>query len=194
MKRDLNRLIYTSSYDRGLQHLLEMWPDIKKEVPEATLDIYYGWLLFEQFYRDNPASMAWMERMKEFMKQEGVTDHGRIPQNELENEYKTAGIFAYPAHFGEINCISAIKAQAFGAIPVVVNYAALAETVQHGIKVDGDIYDQETKDEYKKQLIALLKDHKRQEEIRKPMMKWTTGKYLWDSIASDWDKEFKETL
>lgn len=192
--RNNNRLIYTSSYDRGLQHLLEMWPDIKKEVPEATLDIYYGWLLFEQFYKDNPASMAWKEKMEELMKQEGVQDHGRISQTDLEHEYKTAGIFAYPAHFGEINCISAIKAQAYGAIPVVVNYAALAETVQYGIKVDGDIYDQETKDEYKKQLIALLKDHKRQEEIRKPMMKWAQGKYTWDAIASDWDKEFKEKL
>ena len=74
---------------------------------------------------------------------------------------------------------------------MVINYAALAETVQYGVKVDGDIYDQETKDTYTKELIALLKDHKRQEEIRKPMMKWAQEKYKWSTVISEWDKEFR---
>ena len=77
------KIIYTSSYDRGLQHLLDMWPDIKKEVPEATLDIYYGWKLFVQFYKGNPASMAWKDKMDKLMTQDGVKDHDRISQEEL---------------------------------------------------------------------------------------------------------------
>jgi glycosyltransferase involved in cell wall biosynthesis len=189
--RNNNRVIYTSSYDRGLEHLLGMWGDVKKEVPEAELHVFYGWQLFDKFYtttNPNPASVMWKNKMVELMKQDGITDHGRVPQPELAEEYKKSGIWAYPTHFGEINCISAIKAQAYGCEPVVVNYAALKETVQYGRKVEGDIYDEETKNEFKKQLIEALKNPM-SEEKREEMSKW--DKYSWLKIADQWSAEFK---
>ena len=190
MKRNLTRCIYSSSYDRGLEHLLKMWPDIKKEVPSATLDVYYGWKLFAQFYKDNPASMLWKENMDKMMTQDGVKDHDRISQDQLKKEYETSAVLAYPTHFGEINCISALKAQAYGAIPVVINYAALKETVQFGIKINGDVYDKETRDVYKKWLIWVLKNPDWQREVRPPMMEW--GKLItWRAVAKQWDSVFK---
>src|SRR6266851_2159674 len=121
--------------------------------------------------------------------QEGIIKHGRLSQPELAKEMQTCGIWAYPAHFAEINCISAIKAQAYGCEPVVMNYAALQETVQHGRKIEGDIYDDETKEEFKKQLIdALL--HPMPDEKRAEMQSWAQ-KYQWGHIAKDWDKEFR---
>jgi len=189
-KRNLKRVIYTSSYDRGLEHLLKMWPDVKKAVPESELHVFYGWQLFETFYKDNPASMAWMKKMKEMLTQDGVTDHGRIAQPELVQEYERSGVWAYPTHFGEINCISAIKAQAYGCEPVVVNYAALSETVQYGRKVEGDIYDVETQEAFKKELIdALL--NPMDEKKRKEMSAWANGRYKWDQVANDWSTLFK---
>ena len=188
--RNLKRVIYTSSYDRGLEHLLKMWPDVKKEVSEAELHIFYGWQLFDRFYQNNPSSMQWKNKMLEMMKYEGVTEHGRISQNKLVKEYEKSGIWAYPTHFGEINCISAIKAQAYGCEPVVVNYAALQETVQFGRKVEGDIYDDETQEKFKKELInALL--YPMGEAHRQKMMIWAKKKYAWAKIAQDWDEEFR---
>lgn len=187
--RDLHRCIYTSSYDRGLHHTLEMWPAVKKIVPEATLHIFYGWQLFDEFTRGNPASLRWKEKMLEMMKYEGVFEHGRIAQPELVDEYKKSGIWVYSTSFGEINCISAIKAQAYGCEPVVVNYAALQETVQFGKKVEGDIYDQETKDKFLEQLIDSLL-HPMSEDKREKMMQWAQEKYSWDVIAQAWKEEF----
>ena len=166
--RNPHGVIYTSSYDRGLAHLLEMWPEVKKVIPDAELHIFYGWQLFDRFYSDNPSSMNWKKKMVEMMQADGVTDHGRIPQPELTEEIKKSGIWAYPAHFGEINCISGLKAQALGAVPVVIDYAALETTVQFGIKVKGDIYDPKTKETYKKQLIWALQHPEWQERIKKP--------------------------
>lgn len=193
MNKDLKRIVYTSSYDRGLEHLLEMWPDVKKAVPEAQLHVYYGWQLFLEFYKNNPSSMKWYEKMCNLLKQDGVTDHGRIPQAELKEEMLKSGIWAYSTHFGEINCISGIKAQAYGCEPVVVNYAALKETVQHGRKVEGDIYDDETKEAFKTQLIEALKSPMASEE-RQEMMKWAQDKYGWDKIADQWSEEFKKEV
>ncbi len=189
-KRNNKRIIYTSSFDRGLQHLLEMWPEIRKAVPDAELEIFYGWQLFDKFYAGNPASMAWKAKMVEMMGQEGIVKHGRLTQPELEKEMRTCGIFSYPAHFGEINCISAIKAQAFGCEPVVINYAALRETVRYGRKVEGDIYDDETKEEYKKQLIDALK-HPMTKPKRVKMMQWANKIYKWSTVAKSWSDLFK---
>lgn len=188
--RNPHKVIYTSSYDRGLQHLLEMWPEVKGAVPGAELHIFYGWQLFDRFYSDNPSSMEWKKRMVEMMKADGITDHGRIPQHELAEFTKTCGIWAYPSHFGEINCISGLKAQAYGAIPVVVDYAALETTVRFGIKVRGDIYDPEVKETFKKQLIWTLQNPDWQEEVRGPMMKWASEKFTWEAISRQWDAEF----
>lgn len=184
--------LYTSSYDRGLEHLLKIWPQVKQAVPKAELHIFYGWELFERFYKDNPGSMAWKKRMEEMMTTPGITEHGRIPQPELKHWYETCGLWTYPAHFGEISCISAMKAQAWGAVPVVVDYAALNTTVKYGVKVEGDIYDKEVRERYQTELIDLLNDHDRQEEIRVPMMKWAQKELSWESVAKNWTKEFHE--
>src|SRR3990167_1358147 len=183
--------IYTSSYDRGLQNLLEVWPDVIKEVPDAELHCFYGWQLFYTFYKGNPERMAWMNKMNELMKLPGVTHHDRISQPELEKWYKKCGIFAYPSHFREINCISAFKAQAFGAIPIVTNFAALQTTVQLGWKVQGEIYENvalapETKELYKDALIKSLKDEKWQASFREPGMEYAK-QFSWDHVVEIWD-------
>ena len=184
-------VFYGSSYDRGLEHLLKIWPDVKKEIPDAELHIYYGWKLFEKFYRDNPERMAWMAKMNKMMEYPGIKHHGRVPQPVLRKEMKNYAIFAYPAHFGEISCITAMRAQAVGCIPVVVDYAALESTVQFGVKVHGDIYDPKVLNEYKEELIALMKDEKRQKEIREKMVPWAKEMFPWSKVAQQWSNLFK---
>lgn len=187
--------LWTSSYDRGLENLLLIWPDVKKEVPEAELHIFYGWKLFAHFYKGNPERVAWMEKMKQLMDASGITHHDRVAQPEMERWYKKCGIWAYPSHFYEINCISAIKAQLWGAVPVTTNHAALKETVQYGKKVDGEIYENYllahgTQQEYKEALIGALKDEKWQEDERQQMMPWAREKYSWEKVAKQFQEMF----
>lgn len=189
--RNNKRVIYTSSYDRGLEHLLAIWPKVRESVSDAELHVFYGFELFDRFYKDNPASMMWKAKILEGFNQPGVTDHGRVPQEQLVKEYEKSGVWAYPTHFGEINCISSIKAQAYGCEPVVINYAALQETVQFGRKIDGDIYDEETKILYTAALIDAL-EHPMPKEKREKMMKWAREKYGWQEIAKQWSEVFKQ--
>ena len=42
-KREPHHFIYASSPDRGLIRLLKIWPMIRAAIPDATLDIFYGW-------------------------------------------------------------------------------------------------------------------------------------------------------
>ncbi len=189
--RNSKLMVYGSSYDRGLEHLLNMWPDIRKGCPEAELRVFYGWTLFDVGYKDNPERMAWKKKMNDLMKQPGIIELGRISHGAVQKEFEEAGVWSYPTHFGEISCITGMKAQAFGAIPVVINYGALSETVQHGVKVEGDIYDKETREEFKNELVSLLNDPERQEKIRSIMMPWASEKFAWSLVAEQWSKEFK---
>ena len=192
--KDPHLMVWGSSYDRGLDHLLKMWGDIKKEVPDARLRIFYGWNLFDAVYHDNAERQAWKAKINELMEQDGITHLGRISHGAVNKEFEMAGIWAYPTHFGEISCITAMKAQAYGAIPCVIDYAALTETVQFGVKVRGDIYDKETQELYKNALIALLNDEKHQEAIRPEMMAWAKENFAWKHVATQWDKEFKRKI
>ena len=193
IKRDPHLIVYGSSYDRGLDILLNMWPEIKKAVPDARLRVFYGWNLYDVGYHDNPERMAWKEKINKLMEQDGITHLGRISHGAVKREFELAGVWAYPTYFGEISCITAMKAQAYGAIPVVVDYAALKETVQYGVKIKGDIYDKETKDLYLGALIALLNDEKHQETIRPEMIEW--AKYFeWKNVANQWNDEFKREI
>src|SRR3990167_10920217 len=89
--RNPHRCIYTSSYDRGLEHLLKMWPDIRREIPDAELVVCYGWQLFDIGYRDNPERMAWREKINKLMEQNGIAHLGRISHAALWIELLKSG-------------------------------------------------------------------------------------------------------
>lgn len=185
--RNPNGLVYASSYDRGLEHLLDMWPEIIKEVPDAQLKVCYGWEMFDKVVGNNIQQLEWKKQMNAKMDQKGITHLGRIPHADLLQLFASSGIWAYPTHFGETSCQTAMMAQAYGSVPCVVDYAALKETVQFGVKVDGDIYDKETKDAYRGALIDLLKNPEKQEEIRKNMVPEAKKAFGWNLIAERWE-------
>jgi glycosyltransferase involved in cell wall biosynthesis len=190
VKRDPHRMIYASSYDRGLVHLLNIWPTIRREVPDATLHIFYGWQTYDAIFRDNPERQLWKSRVEKMMQQDGITHHGRVSHKELVGEFTKSAIFTYPTDFQEISCQNAMTAQIYGAIPVVSDYAALKETVQFGKKIDADITSSEGKQEYAHALVEALTNEKWQEEERAKMIPWAKKEFTWSKIAKQWKKVF----
>lgn len=194
LKRNPHRMIYSSSYDRGLIHLLQMWPKIKEKVNDAELHIFYGWNLFDKVHHNNPGMMEWKNCLLKLMRQSGIIEHGRIGHEELQEELEKSAIWAYPTDFTEISCITAMKAQQTGAIPVVTDYAALSETVKNGLRIDVDIRTEEGKKEYVEALINLLNNPEEQEEIRVRMMKWAESYFKWSTVATLWDEKLRVAL
>lgn len=129
------------------------------------------------------------------MQQDGIIHHGRVGHAELHKAYAQAGVWAYPTDFQEISCISAMKAQAYGAFPVTTNYAALKETVRnYGRKVDVDITEAAGQEEYKKTLVEFLKGEEPGtagcEECRQKMMEDARNVFGWDRVAQQWQEMF----
>lgn len=183
MKRQ-NSVGYFSAYYRGLECLLKMWPAIRKRVPDATLDVYYGWeswvaLQGEDDFYDR------MERKFAELADQGVTVHGRVSHEELAKAMKEIQVWAYPTEFAEIHCITALKAQEAGCYPVVTNVGALNETVQCGTKIKTKrIYT----DEYKQEKFV--------DAVVEALVQKKTGTPVpdvdWENVALDWDRVIKE--
>jgi len=175
--RSKYRIIYASSYDRGLEDLLNSWKDIKAAVPEAELHIYYGWNTYDIYLEEGIiGDTVWKDHMCELMMQEGVTEHGRIGHNELLIEYKKASILAYPCQYaGEINCIALSKAIACGCYPVTNDFAVLPERNITGTSV--------TNAAFIPAVITALKDTP---ELSEKEAKEYVAKMAWNNVAKDW--------
>jgi glycosyltransferase involved in cell wall biosynthesis len=187
-----HKLIYQSSYDRGLEHLLAMWPTIKEKYPDATLDICYGWNTFDKLAANNPERMNWKVQMISAMSQDGITDHGRIGKDELKALRQECGILAYPSHFFEIFCISVVEAELDGVVPVTTNIGALNETNNCGIIIEGDITKLEVQKEYLEALLDLMGDESKRKKMSDKGKEWAK-QYDWKNIAEKWVEEFKST-
>lgn len=190
------RMIYASSYDRGLADLLERWTEIKSKVPEATLHICYGWNTSEKLNTDKPFQ-SFKDHIENMMNQEGITHLGRLSHEELAREMLEAEVWAYPTWWPETFCITAIKAQAAGAIPVVIPSGSVREMVQWGWKHFYSATEQNHQeipsvyvDIWKDALIQVLQHRDMQQSTRPHMMKWAKEKYSWANVAKQWTQHF----
>lgn len=130
------RCIYTSSPDRGLESLQRIWPGVVDKHPDAELVVSYGGFI------DTPNTRC-----------------GSFTEKEMDDLYNTADLWLHPCSGGEMYGMSAVKAQAAGAIPIYFPMMALNETVQHG-------YSCADEREMMNKIIELLDDKDRKEKDR----------------------------
>lgn len=193
--RDPHLVVYGSSYNRGLRTLLENWSRIREAVPDARLNVFYGWQIIERL---NPARCAVIRpHFERLMRQEGIAHLGRVSHREVARQYSIAGVWAYPCSFPETSCISAMKAQAGGAIPVVIPTGALRETVKFGFATMRSYTDfrglplpRRIIDEWIEGLIAALRAPRLQERLRAKMIPFSRRRFDWRRVAFQWEQEF----
>lgn len=204
-EKDPYLLINTSSPDRSLSLLVDSFAEIKSRVPRAKLQWAYGWGVFDVVHGDDKRAMEWKENLVKKMKEVGIEELGRLSHGAVAQLYQRGSIFAYPTEFAEIHCISAVKAQAAGCYPITTDFAALNETVQHGIKIhsektkdtwcqdyqfDFSLENTEARKAWVEAVVRTLQHPPTQEEMTR-MREWATATYNWDYIASSWMTELK---
>lgn len=138
------RVVYTSSPDRGLDLLLELWPQVRKRVKGATLEFAYAPVYFEIAERD-PIVGAHAARIAELSRQPGVKSLGSLSQPDVAHLLQSSLVWAHPSYntphdtpFMETSCIGAVEAQAAGCHVVASNWGALPETVRVGSLIDAE--------------------------------------------------------
>ena len=194
-----NRLIYSSSPDRGLDVLLKVFPKIKQRVPDLELHIFYG---FENWEKSAQAkgdqnSLNYMEQLKSFMNQPGVYYHGRIDQSKLAQEFLKSKLWAYPTNFTETSCITAMEAMATGTPIVCTDLAGLSTTcegvanfVYEGRYQFGQNQSEEYQQEFINKVVSMLQNEKLWSYYQKLGYE-KVKTYTFRNLVENWESLFK---
>jgi intein/homing endonuclease len=111
-KAPFPRFIYSSSPDRGLDSLLQLFPHIRKEFPEASLHVFYGFNNWDASLRENANSwrqaVDWRNKIvadiNRLQEEGAVVHYGSRSQAELAEAMKAADIWLYTTNFTETYC------------------------------------------------------------------------------------------
>ena len=120
MYKNPHQFVYTSHAERGLDTLLEEWPTIKQNYPEATLKIStpdYGQEYLENNFLDKINSYSDIEYL------------GSLPKDKLYELLADSTYWYYPTEYEETFCITALEMLAFKVKPITNEIAGLGETL-----------------------------------------------------------------
>ena len=198
---DEKEMIYASSPNRGLEQVLELWPYILQAEPELKLRVYYGFTKsFLSWGEANIKSFnAWLARMKQLLKQPGVYYYGLVQHEVLAEAYAKAGFALYPTSFPETGCVSLMKAQAMGAIPITSRYEHstlpelcglwdLGPPAQRGRLSENKAWQRSWADA----VIAAVRTPRKELHVHRRNMKiWARRELLWSSVAVKWRSAFE---
>lgn len=196
-EKDQYLIVNTSSPDRSMDVVPEIFKKVKELVPEAKMEWAYGWENFKNYYSEDSEKMAWMDSVNKAMEEAGIVNRGRVTQKDVAEMYARANVMLYPTEFAEIDCITVKKAQGLGCVPVVTDFGALEESVQHGVKIKSNktkdtwskpyqfsfgVEEESQKLEFAQKVAEILK---KKIEDRGEMIKWAK-KFEWRNIANQW--------
>ena len=194
IEKDPHRLIYSSSPDRGLDVLLDVFPKIRERVPEANLQIFYGFDNWSKAIEDRGSKeqRASRDKIMAALEQPGIHYHGRIDQTQLAQEFMKAKVWAYPTHFWETFCITALEAMVSHCVPITTDLAALNATVgDYGILLPESSYSEEYKSNFVDKVVKVLHDdltdlkHTLSEAEQR-----VRDQFNWAQVAEEWEEHF----
>jgi glycosyltransferase involved in cell wall biosynthesis len=180
------KFVYSSSPDRGLWGLLQIWPEIRKEFPEATLKVGYGaqkWIDFNKWSHGRQGEMA--VEIEQLLKQDGVEDIGKIGQDVLSELQQGADAWLYPLDAmsaTESGCITAVENAAAGNPIVTTDCDCMATEFGRFSRVVDVPWNPE---EYYRAVKDVLSDEMYYEDLQRKGRKFAEGRD-WSIIASQW--------
>lgn len=137
-----NRFIFTSVPARGLNVMLDIWPVIQREVPDATLVITSDYRLWGR-----TLGMGNEKFIQKAMPLKNITFLSAVPRERLIEEQLKAEINVYPCIYDELFCIAIAESQVAGAYTISSPMGALA-TTNMGLTISGDLEAYATKEKY----------------------------------------------
>jgi glycosyltransferase involved in cell wall biosynthesis len=129
-KKDPNHFVYNASATKGMIPLVEnIWPEIKKRLPQARLSIIGGYYRFrEGADPDEQENTVEQLSKRQDLKDLGITFTGVIPQAEIAKILANAWMMLYPGAFPETFGISSLESLLYKTPLMTTRFGALEET------------------------------------------------------------------
>lgn len=120
-KKESNKFIYTSCSERGLSKLIQLWPSILENLPDAELTI--------SSYNKFPNTEEDYKNLEYINQTPSIKHVGKLNRPELYNLMSTAEYWLYPSYFPETSCITSLEMLASQVICLYYPVAGLVNTV-----------------------------------------------------------------
>jgi glycosyltransferase involved in cell wall biosynthesis len=128
------KLVYASSPDRALHWVLELFPKLRRRVPDVELAIFYNWASVYEHNKQAEHEMAcrlrYSHAMLKRLQGHGVVHKQSVSKNQLVDEMRHSRALVYPCdpvNFTEGFSVTTMEALALGCLPVIVGADALDE-------------------------------------------------------------------
>ena len=165
-----NKFIWTSCSERGLYTLLNLWEDILKRIPDATLDI--------SSYNEFPKNVEDNNMLDIINKHDSIVHHGKLNTEQLYQLMSSCEYWLYTTNFCETSCITALEMLMSEVICLYYPLAGLVDTLgEYGIHV-------ESGNEITT-ILNLTEDNKC--NIRKKGKNYAMS-CSWENRATEWSK------
>ena len=164
----INRFIYTSCAERGLDRLLDLWPKIINELPDAEL--------FIASYNKFPQNDFERQLHSIIQKYDNIKHVGTLNKDRLYELMSSAEFWLYPTNFNETSCITSMEMLMSEVICIYYPVAGLVNTLgYYGIPVEKG-----------NEINTILKlSNKDKDEIRKIGKEYALS-CSWDNRAKEW--------
>jgi beta-1,4-mannosyl-glycoprotein beta-1,4-N-acetylglucosaminyltransferase len=150
-KKISNRFVYSSCPERGLEKVLELWPSILKELPDAELII----CSYNKFPKNDHE-----KTLEKIIKCNTSIKHvGCLSKTELYSLMYSSEYWLYPTGWPETSCITAMEMLASEVICIYYPIAGLTNTLgDYGIPIG--------QGEELTTIISLTNDNDKKNQIR----------------------------
>lgn len=125
--KDPNLFVFNASVTKGMIPLVkQIWPEVKRRIPEARLKIIGGYYKFREAAGPDQQQKDWTELMLQYGRDIEFT--GVITQQEISDILRKASYMIYPVGFPETFGISTLEALAHNVPLITCQFGALEET------------------------------------------------------------------
>lgn len=178
-KPQKNRFIHASRWYRGVHNFIDIWPKIKKAIPEAVIYIYSA----PGLYHDWTRGTNWPELAEKLNAMDGVYLVNPIPQWRLVKELRKSWAMLYPnSGFVESSCGLAIQSAVAGTPVIATKRAGLKETIgDAGVLIEPT---KDWKDKFVEGVIKCQDQGYRNQLSRSGRRKWQNS--TWERKAVEW--------
>ncbi len=194
------RVVWLSSHDRGLHHLLHAWGAVKQKLPHAELHVYYdpSGMRFWASHTGAGAREAELRQRSVYCLEaisklagKGVFMHGSASRQDVAKTLSTAEVLAYPCDpvtMTETFGVAVLEAMSSGCVPVLCAADALDELwcgpAPHVA------YPYPGEEAYEALLLEFLTDKKLREEVS-GLCRIHAQRYRWSPLVTQLEDYLK---
>jgi beta-1,4-mannosyl-glycoprotein beta-1,4-N-acetylglucosaminyltransferase len=167
-----NSFIYTSCSYRGLKRVLELWPEILKNIPSATLSI--------SSYLEFPSNDEDKLMEKIINEHNSIKHYGKLNSQELYDLMGISEYWLYTCSFYETSCITAMEMLMSEVICLYYPLGGLTDTLgDYGIHVSNG-----------NEVTTILSLSQEQKNEYRNKGKEYALRCSWENRALEWNKLF----